>query len=360
MAQEASADAALPKGRPTLRDVALLAGVSTKTASRVVNGEGGVTAAKVDAVQRAVKKLDYRPNFTASSLRRASGRTAAIAAVLEDVSNPFSSALHRALEDVARERGVMIFAGSVDEDPQRERALIDAFSTRQADALVIAPASDNQRYLAGEVNAGTPIVFVDRPPVGINVDAVLADNDAGAAEAVHHLVAHGHRDIAYLGDLRSIATARQRFQGFKEALSDHGIRPSPDHIVHDLHTEGDAERAALRLLTAETPPTALFTAQNLVTIGAVRALRERGAQDRVALVGFDDFPLADLLQPAVTVVAQDPSAMGRVAASLVFRRLDGETWEPTTHVVPTRLIKRGSGELPGPHPLVDLDRKHVT
>jgi LacI family transcriptional regulator len=338
-----------PRGRPTLRDVALLAGVSTKTASRVVTGEGGVTAAKVTAVQDAVAKLGYRPNFTASSLRRANGRTAAIAAVLEDVSNPFSSALHRALEDVARDRDVMIFAGSVDEDPARERALIHAFTTRQADALVVVPASDNQRYLAGEVNAGTPVVFVDRPPVGIDVDAVLVDNHAGAAQAVHHLVTHGHRDIAYLGDLLAIATARQRFQGYKEALSDHGIRPSAEHIVHDLHAEVDAEAAARRMLTAEAPPTALFTAQNLVTIGTLRALRSLGLHERVALVGFDDFPLADLLQPPVTVVAQDPSEMGRLAASLIFRRLDGETWPPTTHHVPTRLIARGSGELPGPH-----------
>jgi LacI family transcriptional regulator len=337
------------RGRPTLRDVALLAGVSPKTVSRVVNGEPGVSAAKLAAVQGAIAKLGYRPNFTASSLRRAHGRTAAIAAVLEDVSNPFSSALHRALEDVARDRNVMIFAGSVDEDPQQERALIDAFTTRQADALVVAPASSNQRYLAAEINAGTPIVFVDRPPVGVDADAVLVDNHAGAAEAVHHLIAHGHREVAYLGDLLSIVTARQRLQGFKEALSDHGIRPSADHIVHDLHTERDAQQVVRQLLTGAAPPTALFTAQNLVTIGAVRALRELGLEHRVALVGFDDFPLADLLQPAVTVVAQDPSSMGRVAASLIFRRLDGEEWEPTTHFVPTRLVVRGSGEIPGPY-----------
>ncbi|MEJ3749981.1 LacI family DNA-binding transcriptional regulator [Actinomycetes bacterium KLBMP 9797] len=342
-------EAAAPKGRATLRDVALLAGVSPKTVSRVVNGETGVSAEKVTAVQRAVAKLGYRPNFTASSLRRAGGRTAAIAALLEDVSNPFSSALHRALEDIARDRGVMIFTGSVDEDPARERALINAFTTRQADALVIVPASDDQRYLANEVYAGTPIVFVDRPPVGVNVDAVLVDNHAGAAEAVHHLVAAGHRDIAYLGDLRSIATGRQRFQGYREALSDHGIRPSPDHVVHDLHTEARAQQAALGLLRGPTPPTALFTAQNLVTIGAVRALRALDLHHRVALVGFDDFPLADLLQPPVTVVAQDPASMGRLAASLIFRRLDGEDWEPTTHLVATRLVARGSGEIPGPY-----------
>ena len=335
--------------RPTLRDVALLAGVSTKTASRVVNAEPGVSPSKADAVRRAVTQLGYRPNFTASALRRANGRAAAIAAVLEDVANPFSSALHRALEDVARDRGVMIFTGSVDEDPERERALVRAFTRRQADAMVIAPASDNQTYLHREINAGTPVVFVDRPPVGLHVDAVVADNHAGAVAAVHHLIAHGHRDIAYLGDLRTIATARQRFQGYKEALSDYGIRPAPEHIVHDLHTEQAAEEAARRLLTGDAPPTACFTAQNLVTIGAIRALRRLGRHQQVAMVGFDDFPLADLLQPAVTVVAQDPFAIGRLAASLIFRRLDGESWEPTTHIVATRFITRGSGEILGPH-----------
>jgi len=339
----------VPRARPTLRDVALLAGVSTKTVSRVVNGESGVSPAKVAAVQRAVAQLDYRPNFTASSLRRSHGRMATIAAILEDLANPFSAALHRALEDVARERGVMIFSGSVDEDPERERSLVSAFRMRQADALVIVPASDSQSYLSGEVAAGTPIVFVDRPPVGLSVDAVLADNQAGAAAAVQHLISHGHRAIGYLGDLQTIATARQRFQGYRDALVDHGLRPSPAHIVHDVHTEAIAEQVVLGLLATDPPPTALFTSQNLITIGAIRALRGKDLHHRLAIVGFDDFPLAELMQPALTVVAQDPSTMGHVAASLIFRRLDGERWEPTTHVVVTRLIPRGSGEIPGPY-----------
>ncbi|MEV0564057.1 LacI family DNA-binding transcriptional regulator [Dactylosporangium sp. NPDC050588] len=336
------------RARPTLRDVAQLAGVSPKTVSRVVNGEPGVSPSKAGAVERAIRQLEYRPNITASSLRRAGGRTAAVAAVLEDVSNPFSSALYRALEDVAHARDVMVFAGSVEEDPARERALVRAFAMRQADAMLIVPASDNQAYLTREVTTGTPLVFVDRPPVGLHTDAVLVDNESGAADAVRHLAAHGHRDIAFLGDLHTIATARRRFQGYKEALSDHGIRPDPAHIAHDLHTTEAAEAAFGRLLDSATPPTACFSAQNLITIGAIRALRARGLQHRVAVVGFDDFPLADLLEPAVTVVSQDPYRMGRVAADILFRRLDGEDWEPTTHLVETRLIVRGSGELPPP------------
>ncbi|GAA0240171.1 LacI family DNA-binding transcriptional regulator [Cryptosporangium japonicum] len=329
--------------RATLRDVARLAEVSPKTVSRVVNREAGVTPAKVAAVTAAIEKLGYRPNFTASSLRRANGRTATIGVVLENVANPFSSTLHRAMEDVAREHGVAILAGSVDEDPARERALISTFAGRQVDGLVVAPASGNQGYLTAEILGGTPLVFVDRPPVGISADTVVIDNRAGARRAVDHLITHGHRTIGYLGDLRSIATARDRLQGYRDALADEGIRPGP--VVEDVHTESEAERAVHRLFAADRPPTALFTAQNLVTIGAIRALRSLGRQHTVALVGFDDFPLADLLEPGVTVVAQDPTAMGRLAASLVFRRLAGEQWEPAVHVIPTRLITRGSGEI---------------
>jgi LacI family transcriptional regulator len=331
---------------PTLKDVAALAGVSTKTASRVVNGESGVVAAKVAAVQRAVQQLDYRPNITASSLRRLDGRTAAVAALLEDLANPFSAEVHRALEDVAHEHGVLIFAGSVDEDPVRERQLVRAFTSRRADALVLAPTTDHQGYLELEVPEGTPVVFVDRAPVGYDADAVVTDNLEGARRAVEHLIGHGHRRIAFLGDLRHIATARARFDGYLEAMRAARLDVAPELVVHDLKTADHASAALTRLLDTAEPPTALFTAQNEITRGVLRGLQARGLQHTVAIVGFDDFPLADLLQPAVTVVAQDPTAIGRAAAEILFARLGGDDGPRRTVVIPSRLIVRGSGELP--------------
>ena len=333
-------------GRPTLRDVARLAGVSTKTASRVLNGERGVAASTAQAVERAMRQLDYRPNFTASSLRRAGGRTKAIAAILEDVGNPFSAAVLRALEDTAREQGVLIIAGSIDEDPAREQELVRAFVARRADALVIAPASHSQAYLNAELASGTPIVVVDRAPVGIATDAVLVDNHGGARRAVEHLLAGGHRRIGYLGDLQTIATARLRYRGYADALHRAGVDVDPRLVVHDLHNESTAHDAALGLLAAPLAPTALFTAQNNVTVGAVRGIHQRGIQHRVALVGFDDIPLADVLSPGISVIAQDPSAIGRLAAEVAFRRLAGDRSPPETVVVPTELRVRGSGELP--------------
>lgn len=342
------ADPAITPYRPraTLRDVAAMAGVSMKTVSRVVNGEAGVTAQKVDAVRVAISRLDYRPNVSASALRRSSRRTAAIGTVLEDLANPFSSALLRAVEDVANEKRVLILAGSVDEDQQRERALVHAFTERRVDGLIIAPVGEDQGYLRAEMEAGTPLVFVDRQPQGLLADCVLSDNEAGARQAVHQLADAGHRRIAFLGDLAIIPTAQQRFAGYQRALLERGLALDPAHVVHDLHTVDDAARATTALLRSADAPTALFAGQNLVTIGAITALQELGLERTVALIGFDDFPLADLLKPRVSVIAQDPAAMGRAAAELLFQRLDGERGRPRRIVLPTTTVPRGSGEIP--------------
>jgi LacI family transcriptional regulator len=329
-----------------MRDVAALAGVSLKTVSRVINGETSVATDLADRVRQAARQLDYTPNMAASSLRRSDGRTRMIGVLLEDVANPFSAAVHRAIEDVARARGVAVLAASLDEEPVNETALALALVTRRVDGLIIAPTGTDQSYLFNDKRAGTGIVFVDRPPRLLDADAVLSTNEEGAAEATSHLLSLGHARVAFLGDLRTIATAAERHRGYVRAHRDRGVPLDPALSRHDLHTTEAAEAAANELLDLGPRPTALFTSQNLITIGAVRALRARGWQRQIALVGFDDFPLADLLEPAVTVVAQDPRRIGETAAEVLFRRMDGDRSPSQLHWVPTRLVTRGSGELP--------------
>lgn len=331
--------------RPTMRDVAARAEVSFKTVSRVVNEEGGVSPQLEHRVRRAIDDLNFRPNAGARILRRSDHRTATIGLLLEDVANPFSAAIQRAVEDVALPRGVFVLSASLDEDPARERALARQFGARHVDGLVLAPAGDDQSHLAAELRAGTAIVCVDREGGNLPVDSVLATNTAGAAEGVRHLVEVGHRRIAYLGDRRSIPTAVQRFAGYREALAVRGIPADPDLVVHDIGDAAGSDGAITALLSRPRPPTALFTAQNMVTIGAVRALRRLGLEHRVALVGFDDILLAELLSPGVTVVAQNPTAMGRIAAELLFERIGGSARPPEVRLVPTTLVRRGSGEL---------------
>jgi LacI family transcriptional regulator len=334
--------------RPTMRDVAERASVSFKTVSRVVNEEGGVSPILQRRVRRAIEELDFHPNVGARILRRSDRRTASIGLLLEDVANPYSAAVQRAIEDAARPRGVIVFSASLDEDPERERALAKQFMSRNADGLVLAPAGDDQSYLLPELRAGTAIVCVDRQARHLGVDSVISTNTVGAAEGVRHLVTTGHRRIAFVGDRRTIATARQRFEGYCAALQAAGLPRDDRLIVHDLRDASAADGAVTALLSGAAPPTALFSAQNLVTIGAVRALRRLGREHRVGLVGFDDFALADLLEPGITVVSQDVGAIGRIVAERLFVRIDGDLSPPETRLVPTSLIRRGSGEIPPP------------
>jgi LacI family transcriptional regulator len=326
-------------------DVAALAGVALKTVSRVVNAEPGVSPELEAKVRRAIDQLNYRRDANASMLRRSGGKTQTIGLLLEDVSNPFSSALHRAIEDAARERDVLVFAGSCDEDPNRERELVGSFRERRVDGLIIVPASHDHGYLYDDRRTGTALVFVDRPAVHLDADSVVSDNRGGAAAATDHLLSGGHRRIAFLGDLLTISTARDRLEGYLRALERSGVARDERLIRTDLR-DPDAAAAAVRdMLDLPEPPTALFTGQNLLTIGGVHALRERGLQRRVALIGFDDVSLADMVDPAISVVAQDPQALGRAAADLLFRRLDGDVSRPVHEIIPVTLIARGSGEI---------------
>src|SRR6266480_1243863 len=207
-----------PAGRATMRDVAALAGVSLKTVSRVVNGATTVDAGLTARVRRAAAQLNYRHNMTASNLRRGDRRSFMIGLMLEDMANPYSSVIYRAVEDAARARGVGVLAGSLDEDPARERELAATLVARRVDGLIIVPAGREHSYLRGEQDMGTAVVFVDRPPLLLGADAVMADNTAGAAAATAHLVRAGHRRIAFLGDLTTIATAADRYAGYRQEI----------------------------------------------------------------------------------------------------------------------------------------------
>jgi LacI family transcriptional regulator len=321
--------------RPTMRDVAARAGVSLKTVSRVINGEAGVASATATRVGRAIAELDFHRNDLARSLRQ--GRTSStLGLVIEDVSNPFYSTIAQAIEAAARERGYMLITASCEEDPARERELVQALLRRRVDALLLVPASRDHAYLARD---GTPVVFLDRPPVNLEADAVLLDNHGGARAATEHLLDQGHERIAFVADPDVLYTAAERLAGYRAALRSRGV-PVRDELVRlGVHDAGRAQAVVRELLALPEPPTAVFTANNRLTIGALRALR--GAP--VALVGFDDFELADLL--AATVVRHDSHRMGMHAAALAFERLDGVERAPRSVVVPTELVKRGSGEV---------------
>jgi LacI family transcriptional regulator len=331
--------------RATMKEVARLAGVSLSTVSTVINAKRQVSPELEERVLEAARVLQYRRDLTASNLRRADRVSASIGLVFPDVSNPFFSAVHRGIEEVARQRGVFTLAGSSDEDPTREQHLIDAFSARSADGLVIAPTGADQSYLARAREEGIPIVFVDRAPRQFEADMVLSDNSGGIAVAVAQLLAIGHRQIGYIGDLAEIPTAAERLAGYREALSRHGMAEDPRLIRMNVHSSASAQQTVFDMVSIPDPPTALISAQNLITVGTVHALRTLGLQHRIAVIGFDDLVLADATEPALTVVAQNPLAIGHRACELLFARIDGEDGPPRRVTVPTSMIRRGSGEI---------------
>jgi LacI family transcriptional regulator len=328
-----------------MRNVAALAGVGIKTVSRVMNGEANVSAATAARVNQAAAQLNYELDVQAGNLKRLDRRSRTLGLLVGSVANPFSAAMHRAVEDAASERGIAVFASSMDDNPERERRAVTAFLRRRVDGLILTTATSSQGYLLPEQNHGTPLVFVDRAPVGIEADAVVSDNAAGAATATRHLLEQGHRDLAYVGDSHGLQTARERRRGFQEEIGRAGIPTDGTAQLEDLHTEEAAFEAVTRLVRGEHPPTAIFSSQNLVTIGAIRALRHLGLHHRIALIGFDDVELSDLLEPAITVVAQNPHRIGELAVERMFARLDGDQTAPSTIIVPTSLIVRGSGEI---------------
>lgn len=337
------ADSNVPSGRnaaPTMRDVALKAGVSVKTVSRVVNGGHHVSSEKQRAVERAIAQLRFHRNDFARGLR--SGGTNSVGLLIEDVADPFYSTMTRAIEDVVLGEGRLLLTASSEENVDRARRLIQLFSERRLEGLIITPPNNvDAERLRAEIGGETAVVFVDRPVPGVEADTVLADNVGGAILGIEHLLAQGHRRIAFFGDQDTIFTASERLLGYRRALSNHDIAFDPDLVF--MQAPGGAVDHLEAIEEVLSRATAVFAANNRWSLQLLR--HSTRARDEIAFVGFDDFEYADLLRPGITVVAQSPGDMGREAARLLFSRLqrkDDLAFQTVT--LGTRLIERGSGE----------------
>src|SRR3954447_21223826 len=339
--------------RPTLKDVAREAGVSVRTVSRALYDEPRISSATRNRVLGVVASLGFRPNTLARHMR-AGGRDRAVALVIPDLANPFFASVAAGVESAIRDHGLTLLLGSSDEDPAREKALVTTFLDRPAAVLLVVPtAASEHGYLRPERRRGLPIVFVDRPSVKLTADCVVSANHDGAYTAVSQLLSYGHRRIAFVGDRPvSLYTRQERFRGYRSALAAAGI-PVDDALVADAHLDVDSAAITAGLLALPDPPTAIFAANNLVCMGVVTTLSRSHRWD-VAVIGFDDFLLANAFDPGITVVAQDTTHLGTTAAEIGLARLHGDRSRARTVTLPTIMIKRGSGEVAGPVPTVSL------
>lgn len=326
--------------RPTMVDVAREAGVALRTVSRVVNDDPTVGPEYAAKVQAAITALNFRPDERARQLR--TGVAATIGAAVRRIAevNPELAAI----EQTARACGLTLLAASTDFDEAREHEILVSMCRQRLDGIIVEPIGESHSYLQPELEAGMPMVSMDRPMSGISVDCVLSDNASGIGMAFHHLHQYGHRRIAYIGDSERVYSGRERAAAFRASLRAYG--QPVEGLVHP--GELTAERVAAALETAlhgAEPATALVTGNMDTTIAVLRQLG-RPAASRLAIVGFDEVPLADLLQPALTVVAQDTSTIGRTAVELLRKRIADPSRPVETVVVPLELEVRGSGELP--------------
>jgi LacI family transcriptional regulator len=353
MGEEIGPRVPVSRGRPTMKDVAAHAGVALKTVSRVVNNEPGVADEMANRVRSSIAELGFRRNDSARLLR--TGQASTIGLIMEDIGDPFYSALSRAAEDVAHRHGALLLIGSSDEEPARERQMTLSFCARRVDGLIIVPAGTDHRYLLPEIQAGIAAVFLDRPAGLIDADVVLSDNEGGAYTGVSHLIRHGHRAIGFIGDSADIYTAGLRHRGYREAMRSAGLLVDESWVMRAPPEASGIAQALARMIDGAAPVTALFCGNNRFTVLVLRELARMGHRPGIhgrepagtlALVGFDDFELADMITPPITVVAQDPGEMGRLAAELLFRRLAGERGPTQRIMLSTHLIVRGSGEVP--------------
>jgi LacI family transcriptional regulator len=325
--------------RSILRDVATTAGVSLRTASRVLNDDPRVAATTRERVQRVMRDLRYTPDLMARSLR--GGTDATIGLVVESIADPFFASLIEAVEDAGSEQGRSVLVTSTHGDPDRESRVLRELLRRRVSGLLVVPTVGDHSWLA---DAAPALVLVDRPASGLGADVVRIDDQRAAFDAVSHLIAHGHRRVAYIGDYSDVVTSAARLAGYREALTDREL-PVPEHLVHaDCPTADAAATAMSRLLAQADPPTAIFSAATRCSLGVVPAMHRERRTD-VALVGFGDFAMADALDPAVSVVDHDGAAVGRAAAARLLRRIREPELATATVHVPVALLQRGSGEL---------------
>jgi LacI family transcriptional regulator len=327
----------------TIKDVAKKAGVSPATVSRVVGDYGYVSDKTRRKVLVVVQELNYRPDTIARSLVTKSTRT--IGLVMTDITNPFFAQLARGVEAVTWKNGYALILANTDEDVDRERTIINTLIEKRVDAFIIVPAFSKQApHLEELVQHGIPVVLLDRSVKNLVADAVMVDNEDGAYQAVSHLIRLGHSRIAIVLDNNEITTNIERLSGYKKALQEYQLLIEDKWIKSCLYTRQSAYEIVSEMLKDSERPTSLFTTNNFMTIGAIKAINEAHLDipRDIAIVGFDDLDWNQLNYPQITVVAQPVTEMGNIAGQRIIAKLKGEQNPPMEIRLKTSFIIRES------------------
>lgn len=327
----------------TMKDVAKRAGVSVATVSHVINETRFVSEELKQRVLQAIEELDYQPDAVARSLRRKETRT--IGLIVPDNSNSFFAEVARGIEDVGFEQGYSVILCNSDWNLEKELTYLDTLMAKRVDGIVFIAATTQVEHVKSLVENGTPVVVAERKMPEIEVDSVLVDNFQGGYEATKHLLDLGHRRIGCISGPWDLTPSAERVAGYKLALNRHELQADEDLIVRGDYLFESGEMAVRRFLELSAPPTAIFACNDLMAIGAMKAILEQGLRvpEDISIVGFDDIALASYLNPPLTTIAQPKYELGRMAAQLVIQRITSSgSREKREIVLESRLVVRGS------------------
>jgi LacI family transcriptional regulator len=335
--------AAASPGKATIRDVARLAGVGSMTVSRVLNHHPYVSEATATRVRRAIAKLDYSPNDMARALRGSKVKT--IGLILPFLNDAFYANIAQSINLAASSHGYSVMVATSDECPKKELAEVQIMMRRSIDGLIVAPAAGGKSRLADYSFGEIPLVTLDRLLKGAPFHSVAVENRGGSMLGVRHLIeTHNHRNIAFVNLHGGVYTLGNRYGGYKKAMLDAGLTPGPRL---ECPTKEAMFRLLQELLCGAGRPTAIFAAHGPAISKLMHVLARLGLsvpQD-IAVLGFDDADLFDLVEPPLTVVRQPVRELGQVSAEILFSLLkaDNRTRQSaTTTILPVELILRQS------------------
>lgn len=328
-----------------LIDVADAAGVSLRTASRVLNDDPRVAAETRQRVLDTMRSLNFQPDAVARSLR--AGTDLAIGFVVESIADPFFSAVIDSVETAMARHGRPVLVASTHRDDLREQEVVQRMLHRRVAGLLLAPTGSDHSWLRPD---RTPLVLIDRAAPGVSADIVDIDDRQAADDAVTHLINYGHRRIGYVGDTSSIPTSSARLEGYLAAHARHGLPVTDDLVRSNSSSSPEAAAAIAELLDQPRGSdgaasfTAVFSATTRASLGIVPVLHARSRTD-VAFVGIGDFAMADALTPGITVVDHSGARLGVAAADRLIERL-ADPGRAVEHLrLPAAIIERGSGEI---------------
>jgi len=328
-----------------IKQVAERAGVSSATVSRVLGGRVRVTPENRERVLRAAAELDFRPNRLASNLRRQTTQTLGV--VVSDIENPHFTQMVRTVEEAAYGRGFRVLLCNTDETAAKQHSYLEVLAAERVIGVIMAPADPAGEAIGWLLDLGIPLVAFDRMVADPRADGVVVDNVEGARRATRHLLALGHERIGFIGGRTEIQTGADRLQGYETTMREHGLTP---HSAEGAFRIDGARVATTALLAGGDDLTALVIANNLMTIGALHALRDRGVRvpDEVALVAVDDPFWAELVDPPLTTLAQPVRRMAAAAVDLLFERIDGKRSQTKCVVFDFELrVRRSCGTIRG-------------